>query len=387
MYYLIGMDEVNVNSLAHVLKDLGYKVSGSYPYDDTNINGLEIKKYNENNINKGLIVIKGDNITEENIELQKAYELNLKIYTINEMINKFSRLFTTIAVTGSYDNTMICYLLTHILDSIKGCNYMITEGSAKKENKYFVYNTKPNYEFNGAYSLITGIDSNDDINSYLHFSSGEINMIIACGDYITDQFDTNNSIFFYGLNNYNDIKANNIKYTTRGISFDVLIEDNYYGHFDIPLYGKNSLINALGVIGICYYERLSARDVSKAIKSFKGIKNYFDVRYSYRNIVISDKAKYPIELRNTIKAARQKYPNRDVILIGKFDVEINEQLLNVLKLAQKIYVLGDNVNKIPKAIEFKDTKELKKYKKSVFIFLGDEFEDIITKFINQLSSK
>ena len=63
--------------------------------------------------------------------------------------------------------------------------------------------------------------------------------------------------------------AKDVEFSNEGTSFDVFVEDNYYGHFDLPLYGKHMLLNALAVIGVCYYERLEAKEVAKFLKTFK----------------------------------------------------------------------------------------------------------------------
>ena len=43
---------------------------------------------------------------------------------------------------------------------------------------------------------------------------------------------------------------------------------NYYGFFDLPIYGKHMLLDALAVIAICYYERIDAKEVAKILKTF-----------------------------------------------------------------------------------------------------------------------
>jgi UDP-N-acetylmuramate--alanine ligase len=77
------------------------------------------------------------------------------------------------------------------------------------------------------------------------------------------------------LDDDNDIIAKDVEYSDEGTSFDVFVEGNYYGHFDLPLYGKHMLLNSLAVIGVCYYERIEAKDVAKHLKTFKGAKRRF----------------------------------------------------------------------------------------------------------------
>ena len=94
-------------------------------------------------------------------------------------------------------------------------------------------------------------------------------MVIACGDDpYTHSLEVDKPIFYYGLDDDNDIIAKDVQYHENGTAFDVFVEDNYYGHFDLPIYGKHMLLDALAVISLAYYERFDAKEVSKILKNF-----------------------------------------------------------------------------------------------------------------------
>ena len=141
-------------------------------------------------------------------------------------------------------------------------------------------------------------------------------MVIACGDdSYTHSLDINPSIFYYGIDDDNDIKAININYKEDGTSFEVEVEGNYYGFFDLPIYGKHMLLDALAVIAVCYYERIEAKEVSKILKTFKGAKRRFSQTKVNDSIIIDDYAHHPNEVKATIKAIKQKYPNKKIVAI------------------------------------------------------------------------
>ena len=91
-------------------------------------------------------------------------------------------------------------------------------------------------------------------------------------------------------------------YKEDGTSFEVEVEGNYYGFFDLPIYGKHMLLDALAVIAICYYERIDAKEVSKIFKTFKGAKRRFSETVVGENIIIDDYAHHPNEAKATLKA-------------------------------------------------------------------------------------
>ena len=134
-------------------------------------------------------------------------------------------------------------------------------------------------------------------------------------DPYTHTLDINPPIFYYGLEDDNDIKAFNINYKETGTSFEVEVEGNYYGFFDLPIYGKHMLLDALATIAVCYYERFDAKEVNSVLKNFKGAKRRFTETVVKDSIIIDDYAHHPNEVKSTIKAINQKYPDKKVVSI------------------------------------------------------------------------
>ena len=143
---------------------------------------------------------------------------------------------------------------------------------------------------------------------------------------------------------YNDIKAINVNYKEDGTSFEVEVEGNYYGFFDLPIYGKHQLLDALAVISICYYERIDAKEVNKIFKTFKGAKRRFTETVVGESVVIDDYAHHPNEMKSTLKAIAQKYPKKKVVAIfqphtfSRTD-EFKEEFAKVLNMADKSFVM------------------------------------------------
>ena len=75
------------------------------------------------------------------------------------------------------------------------------------------------------------------------------------------------------------------------------------------------LLDALAVISFCYYERLEAKEVSKTLKTFEGAKRRFTEYPVLDNIVIDDYAHHPAEIRATLKAVNQKYPDKKTVVV------------------------------------------------------------------------
>lgn len=372
MYYLIGIKGTGMSALAQILFDLGYEVMGSDKPDHFFTEkplierGIKILPFNKDNIKEDMFIVQGNAFSDTNEEVVRAKELNLKIYTYQEMVGKLTKMFNTITVAGCHGKTTTSAMLSHVLNNIVGANYLIGDGSgyAIKENNYFVLEAceyKRHFlSYTPQYAIITNIeldhidyykDIDDYIDAFREYANNAEKMVIACGDdQYTHMLEPKKPIFFYGLNEDNDIVARDVNYTNEGTSFDVYVEDNYYGHFDLPLFGKHMLLNSLAVIGVCYYERLDAKEVSKNLKTFKGAKRRFKEKVIGDIVTIDDYAHHPTEVKVTIKGARQKYPDKEIVAILKTHTlsrtkEMANEFAEALKLADKAYIMDVGVDR------------------------------------------
>ncbi len=433
MYYFIGIKGTGMSALACFLKDLGYEVKGSdverhfFTEKGLNERNIEILTYNENNVTKDMIIIKGNVIKEDHPEYLKAKALDLKIYTYQEMITKLTKMFMTITVAGCHGKTTTSTMAYQVLNAIKGANCLIGDGTgiANKENKYFVLEAceyqRHFLSYTPYYAIITNIeldhvdyykDIDDVIDAFTEYANNAEKMVIACGDDpYTHSLEVNKPIFYYGLDEDNDIIAKDVEYTENGVTFDVFVEDNYYGHFDLPLYGRHMLLDALAVISLCYYERFDAKEVSKILKTFHAARRRFNETVVGSNVVIDDYAHHPTELKCTIKSARQKYPDKKLIVIwGPHTYSrtraFKDEYIEILKTVDKAYIMdiyaaretqGDidiDINDIIKAIpnaEHITQDEINKlldYKDSVLLFMSpNDLTSFEQNYINKYHEK
>lgn len=373
-YYLLGIKGAGMSALALFLNDLGYEVIG---YDDAKEHRFTedklvergIKIYNETNdeMNKETIVIYSPAFKPlKHPELIKANDMGIQIYEYQDMLGKLTKKFDSICVSGCHGKTTTTAMLSKVFSDTTGCSYIIGDGvgKANKESKYFILESceyrRHFLAYEPEYVIITNIeldhtdyykDIDDMILAYNEFANKASKMVIACGDDpYTHTLEVNPQIYYYGINDDNDIQAKNIQYSNDGTEFDVFIEGEYYGHFDLPLYGKHMLLNALATIAVCHYERLESKDVSKSLKTFKGAERRFKETFIGDIVTIDDYAHHPTEVKVTIKAARQKYPDKQLIAVFKAHTfsrveEFQNEFAEALNLADKAYVMDINYDR------------------------------------------
>lgn len=432
MYYFIGIKGTGMSALAVILKQLDNTVSGSdvdkhfFTEEELIKNNIPFYVYNADNIdklNKDITIIKGASIKDDNIELVRAKELELKILEYNEMVGILTDNFKTICVAGCHGKTTTTNMLALALRDA-GVNYLIGDGtgSALRENQYFALEAceyqRHFLAYHSYYAIITNIDLdhvdyykdiNDVIDAYTSYANNASKMVIANGDDpYTRTMKLKKDVVYYGLGEENDVRASNIEYKSDGISFDV----NGYGHFDLPIYGEHQLLDALAVITLCYLERVDYREVYNNLKEFRGAKRRFTEKIVGNNIIIDDYAHHPNEVKATINAIKQKYPDKKIVIIFQPHTftrtkEFANDLINVFNNADASYILDVHparekqedypditsdiiISKLDNGyhINIDESSKLKDYDNTVFAFMSpNDISKLEDDLIKELENK
>jgi UDP-N-acetylmuramate--alanine ligase len=88
------------------------------------------------------------------------------------------------------------------------------------------------------------------------------------------------------------------------------------GEFEMQLVGDHNMLNASAVIAVCQKLQLDLENMRAAIKNFQGTSRRFEI-IGERNgaILIDDYGHHPEEIKVTLKGARQKYPDKNIIAV------------------------------------------------------------------------
>lgn len=372
-YYCIGIKGTGMSTLAQILSDLGNDVSG---YDDARghkftQDGLEERNipifYDQNHdIDKDTIVTYSVAFNEEHPEIKRVKEMGLEIRKYNEIMGDVVALFNTIGVSGTHGKTTTASLIKHILEENGGCNYFIGagDGYATRENKYFVVESD---EFNRhfttyhpMYSIITNIEAEhlecykdiDDIrNTFEIFANNTKKMVIVNGDNIeAKKINYNTKVLFYGFNFQNDVVIKNMKLTKEGSRFDMYIKEELYGSFEVPLYGKHMVMDVCSAILICKAIGIEKENIIEALKTFKNAKRRFAIENVRNTVIIDDYAHHPTEIKVTLEAVRQKYPDKRLVVVFRPNTysrtkDFTLEFVDALNVADKAYLTEIDCNR------------------------------------------
>ncbi len=372
-YYCIGIKGTGMSTLAQILSDLGNEVSG---YDDAQGHKFTQDGLEERNIpiyydgscelDPDTIVTRSVAFGDDHPEIIRVKELGFKIKKYNELMADVIAMFSTIGVSGTHGKTTTSSLVRHILEKNGGCNYFIGagDGYATEINKYFVVESD---EFNRhftayhpMYSIITNIEAEhlecykdiDDIRGAFEiFANNTSKLVVANGDDSeVRKMNCKTRTLFYGFGFKNDVIIKNLKLTAEGSRFDIYIKEELYGSFEIPLYGKHMVMDACGAIIICRELGIEKEDIIEALSTFKNAKRRFAITNIGNAVIVDDYAHHPTEIKVTLEAVRQKYPDKRLVVVFKPNTysrtrDFTDEFVEALNVADKAYLTEIDCNR------------------------------------------
>ena len=365
IYYFIGIKGSGMSSLAQIMNDLGYKVTGSDKPDHFFTEKGLIEKdipfheFNPDMITKDMVIVQGNAFNDEHPEVKKAHELGLKIFTYQEMIAEITNDTKLVAVCGCHGKTTTTTMMKTVLEPF-GVNYLIGDGTgyAKKGNEYFALEAceyKRHFlAYNPYYTIVTNIeldhtdyykDLDDVMDAFNEFVSKTRKAVIMCGDDENNRrIKTDKQVLYYGFNDNNDVVVKNVTHNEEETKADVYINGELYDTYTFPFVGDHLLLNVLGVITVCYLENLSKDIVKTQVSKIEHAKRRFIEEKFRNNILIDDYAHHPTEVKVTIEAARKKYPDREIVALFKAHTRsrvqyFHKEFADALNLADKAFVL------------------------------------------------
>lgn len=363
-YFMAGIKGSGMSGLACMLHDLGNEIIG---YDDLTYYAVTEPPLRERNIpiyndvshlDKGMIVINTAAIHEDHKVIKRARELHLTVKGYFEIIGDLTRKYNSICIAGTHGKTTTTALLSRILVNTIGTNYLIGDGTGfidKKSDNFVIESCEFERHFlnyTPSYAIVTNIEL-DHVDCYKNvdeiievfneFINKAKNGVIACGDDLNVRKLKAPNITYYGFNDDNDVIAKNLVQRSDGTSFDCYIKGEFYGHFDIKLYGKHMILDSLACIYMSYLLGVSKEDILYYLDTFKGAKRRFDEEVVLDSILVDDYAHHPTEIKTVIETARQKYPEKTVVaVLIPYTLSrakaFYKEFADVIKLADKAFV-------------------------------------------------
>ena len=428
--WFIGIKGTGMAALALVLKDLGFDVAGSdiakYTFTQEPLikAGIKISSFAADNIkDNGQVIVKGNAFKADNVEVQACESKNVTWQSYPDTVEEIIKMHTSIGVSGTHGKTSTTGLLAHVLGEAAPTSYLIGDGEGKgvKNSRFFVYEAdeyrRHFLAYHPDYQIMTNIDfdhpdyfkDQSDYTSAFQTAAQQTQkgLFVWGGNSRLKQLKADCPKYTYGFDSDDDFQAVAITRTTHGSSFTVLNHGQNIGHFTIHLFGDHNILNATAVIAVAYTEKIPLADIQQGLLTYQGAKRRFSEK-DFKDInIIDDYAHHPTEMRATIQAARQKFPDKRLVVVfqphtfsrtKKYASDFEEILRGVDKAyITPIYASAreksgditsdDLVAKIPGAevIDLDNIADLAQNKDSVIVFMGagdiTKYEDALEKLL------
>lgn len=337
--HFIGIGGISMSSIAYILLDRGYKVSGSDSKASDLTRDLEALGARINigqsadNITDDIgLVVYTAAISDDNPELMKVRELAITNLTRADFLGELMKEYgNVICISGTHGKTTTTSLISQIfLDAEKdptilcggiipfiGSNtrigqsdHMIAE-ACEYTNSFLSFSPKIAVILNVKADHLDFFKDIDDIRySFRKFAdlipddgalviNGEIDNV----DYFTRGLRCR--VVTYGLNGDFDFTAENVSYDGAACGgYDLMVKGEVAGHVRLHIPGEHNVSNSLAAAAVADICGIDNAYILNGLGAFTGVERRFEYKGDLGGVtVIDDYAHHPDEINATLAAA------------------------------------------------------------------------------------
>ena len=351
--HFVGIGGAGMCGIAEVLYNQGYQITGSDIKDSavtkrlTSLGMTIFIGHDAKNVADADVIVVSSAIDKSNPEIQAALMARLPVVRRADMLGELMRYRHSIAVAGAHGKTTTTSLLTMMLTEagldptyvIGGKLNASGKNASLGQSRYLVAEADESdasfLSLRPMAAIVTNIDEDhmetygNDFNklkqAYIQFLQNMpfYGLAVLCGDdpELSSMIDDiARPVLTFGLQEHNDVRA--VKLVVDGVKthFTVLRKDRDPLPLTLNIPGEHNVYNALAAITLATDEGVNDDAIIQAVSKFAGVGRRFehqaDVVYDGSNVLlIDDYGHHPTEVAATIKAARQSYPDRRLVMM------------------------------------------------------------------------
>jgi len=352
--HLIGIGGTGLSAIGKVLLERGYQVSGS----DQRLSPLAERLgesgarlyhgHHPENIKGVDLVIRSSAIPDDNVEVMAALDAEIPIFKRADILDRLTEGYQTIAVAGTHGKTTTTAMISWILTALgQDPSYIIgsiainmNENAHVGRGSTFVIEADEyDHMFLGLVpeiAVVTNVEHDHldcfpTLHEYHQAFEDFIKRIkphgilLACGDdpgsakLLLEVSENTYQTFSYGLGYLRDpftldYSGRNLRKSENGdYTFDFYHGSDRLVQLELNVPGVHNVQNGVAAIAINHLMGYPMEEAARALSEFKGTSRRFEiVGESGGIVVVDDYAHHPSEIRNTLAAARTRYPDQRV---------------------------------------------------------------------------
>jgi UDP-N-acetylmuramate--alanine ligase len=335
-----------MSGIAEVLLNLGYKVSGS------DLRGSDITErlagfgaeigvgHTADNIKNVDVVVISSAVHDNNPEVIEAKRLHVPVIPRAEMLAELMRMKYGIAIAGTHGKTTTTSMAASILGHagidptivIGGKLNAIGSNARLGQGKFLVAEAD---ESDGSFLVLSptiAVVTNIDADHLDHYSGIEeikdtfvtfINKVPFYGLAVLCLDDQNireilprvkKRYTTYGLSSQADIRATHVRHDGFQTTFVAHYKGYRLGEVSFPMPGPHNVLNAMACIAVALELDVPFSAIQEGFAKFSGVGRRFTVKGEPKGImVVDDYGHHPAEIKATLSAARQGWPERRIV--------------------------------------------------------------------------
>jgi UDP-N-acetylmuramate: L-alanyl-gamma-D-glutamyl-meso-diaminopimelate ligase len=348
--HLIGICGAGMASLAAMLKDRGYSISGSDEHAYPPMSDFLAEKgiyaaqgYAVGNLQpEPDLVVVGNALSRGNPEIEYVLNFRVPYTSFPEALKEFFlRGKTSIVVTGTHGKTTTASMISWGLHSsgcdpgffIGGIAENFRSGYALGSGPHFVvegdeydsafFDKGPKFMHYSPWAAVIGNIEFDHADIYPDLDAIRlqflrfVNLIPERGFLVVGAesgvaLEVSRKIFCrketFGLDPENDWGTRNIEFVDGRMSFDVLYRKKLFRRMRLEVLGAFNIRNVLAATAMLHYLGVTEDEIREAMETFRGVRRRLQFRAEVRGIrIFEDFAHHPTAVRQTLCAVREAF--------------------------------------------------------------------------------
>jgi UDP-N-acetylmuramate--alanine ligase len=333
--HLIGIGGIGVSALAQYYLSKGHEVSGSdlVASEITDFlaeKGIKIFVGNSSeNIKKDFdLVVHSPAVKSDNPEYKKAKEFGIKTQRYPEALGDLTKEYYTIAVAGAHGKSTTTAMIALVLMEA-GLDPTVIVGTKVKEFSNSARSNAEGSNFKEGKGKFLVIEACEYDSSFLHYLP-KIIVITNVDKEHLDYFKTfarvkkafrdfivrlpADGFLIFNKDDKHIPKISKPIFETVGFFLRQKEATRFKKILRVP--GQHNVSNALATLQAARILGIPDQISFKALSEFRGTWRRFEIKQSIINnkqlIIISDYGHHPNEISATLKAAREKYPDKRI---------------------------------------------------------------------------
>lgn len=326
--HLIGIGGIGMSGLARILKAQGHSVTGS---------DLQTTGHDPKNVGNAQLVVRSAAVRDDNPEVVEAKKRKIEVLKYAQMLGRLMQDRVGIAVAGCHGKTTTSSMIAYILSRagfepgfvIGGVIPQLGANSSAGKGKHFVTEAceydRSFHNLGPKCAVITNIEEDhldyykdlaEITQSFREFAAKATELVIGSVDnagsasIVSERKGRDEG---YSIEKDADWRARNIEVRDGKWTFEAVKYGKPFGEFQLAVPGAHNVSNALAAIAASTWAGVGREIIQVALSEFGGAARRFQF-LGARNgtIVIDDYGHHPTEIQATLRAARERYPDRKV---------------------------------------------------------------------------